>query len=101
MFKKKDDGDKKSKGAPKPTIKPKMKAASPGLKKALGVDSLQSGKFYPYTKEALARRDSAKATPRATATIQKSTMNSKTGAVTKSAPKKMGMKSITAKEFYK
>ena len=41
------------------------------------------------------------ATPRATATIQKSTMNSKTGAVTKSAPKKMGMKSITAKEFYK
>jgi hypothetical protein len=41
------------------------------------------------------------ATPRVTATIQKSTMNSKTGAVTKSAPKKMGMKSITAKEFYK
>jgi len=41
------------------------------------------------------------ATPRATATIQKSTMNLKTGAVTKSAPKKMGMKSITAKEFYK
>lgn len=41
------------------------------------------------------------ATPRATATIQKSTMNSKTGAVTKSTPKKMGMKSISAKEFYK
>jgi len=56
------------KAAPKPTAtltrsvktvltpKPKMKAASPGLKNALGVDSLQSGKFYPYTKDALAKK---------------------------------------------
>jgi len=34
-----------------------------------------------------------------TATIQRSTVNSKTGAVTKSAPKKMELKSISAKEF--
>ena len=118
IFKKKDDGDKKPMAkASKPAVKAKMMAASPGLKKALGVDSLQSGKMYPFTKEAVARRDSSKASPKrtatltrsvktvmkptATATIQRSTVNSKTGAVTKSAPKKMEMKSISAKEFNK
>jgi hypothetical protein len=35
------------------------------------------------------------------ATIQRSTRNSKTGAVTKSAPKEMKMKSISKKEYDK
>lgn len=43
----------------------------------------------------------AKSKVKVTAVMTKSTKNSKTGAVTKSAPKKMGMKSISAKEFYK
>lgn len=95
------------------TPKPKMKPASPGLKKALGVDSLQSGKMYPFTKEAVARRDSAKtapkdlkvmkskltSTPRVKATIQESRVNSRTGAVKKYPAKEMKMKSISKKEF--
>ena len=64
-------------------------------KKALMAKPAKSTKTVKVMKSKLT------ATPRVTATIQKSTMNSKTGAVTKSAPKKMGMKSITAKEFYK
>jgi hypothetical protein len=91
MFKK--DGDpKKVKAAIKKTAKSAMKEGSS--------EAMQSmTKRVPVS--TLKRSVKTVSTPRVTATIQKSTMNSKTGAVTKSAPKKMGMKSITAKEFYK
>lgn len=111
MFKKKDGDPKKLKAAVKKTSK---SATKEGASEAM--QSMSSSKPRPVATlkrivkdvpmkrvpvSTLTRSVKTVMKPTATATIQRSTVNSKTGAVTKSAPKKMEMKSISAKEFNK
>lgn len=96
MFKKKDDGDKKPKVAAKPAAKLKMIPSSKGMKMALGVDSVQAGKKYAFTKESIARRDSVKAAPKSVKTVPAPKMK----AASPGLKKALGVDSLQSGKFY-
>lgn len=112
MFKKMDgDPKKKVKAAVKKTAKYATKEggseAMQSMTKRVPVSTLKRiVKDVPATRVPVSKltrtvKTVMKPTPTPTATIQRSTRNSKTGEVTKSAPEKMRMKSISVKEFNK
>jgi hypothetical protein len=88
---------KKDGGKGKMTAKPMAKSSSSAPKAEVRV---MKSKLTATPKTVKVMKSKLTATPRATATIQKSMVDSK-GNVTKSPMKEMKMKSISAKEFYK
>jgi hypothetical protein len=109
IMKKKDDGDKKpfsnsgkyGLGTVAKTVKTQGEMKSAPKKSAApkpSVKSAPSSKASPK-KTVKVMKSKLTATPRATATLRKIEVNSRTGAVKKYPAKEMKMKSISEKEF--